>query len=300
MGYELTRPAGHTSWRLPPPREGRLLVAPVFILSAARSGSTLLRLILGSHSQLYAPPELPLGHMRVRAETRWIQTSINALRLTAEDLDHMLWDHVLADALARSGKPTMVAKTPSNALIWQRVAGCWPDARFIFLLRHPAAAVASLHASWDPSWHPGESGSLAEAISKGLRYMTKVEEARRALAGFTIRYEELTANPETATHRLCDFLGVPFEPAMLDYGRFGHNRFGAGLGDASAKIRSGRIQPSVPPPRAADVPAALRDICATWGYLKPSEEPALALAREPAFDAAQDSVTESAGGHSQA
>ena len=273
LGYQLTRAPGHRLRRLPPPRGERLLVAPVFIMSAARSGSTLLRAVLGSHSRLYAPPEIPLGHLTVRADTRWIQASMSALQLSSEDLDHLLWDRMLADALRRSGKPTLVVKTPSNVLIWQRIADCWPDARFIFLLRHPAAAVASLHASWDPSWHPGESGSLTEAIGKGLRYMTEVERARRALPGFTIRYEDLTAEPEAAIGPLCGFLGVPFEPVMLDYGRFAGHRFAPGIGDASQKIRSGRVQPGIPPPRPADVPAELRDICATWGYLVPAAAP---------------------------
>ena len=282
VGYELRRPPGHPSWRrLMPPQGGRLLVAPVFIFSAARSGSTLLRSILGSHSRLYAPPEVPLDHLRVRAETRWIQTSMGALKLATEDLDHMLWDHVLADALTRSGKPTIVAKTPSNVLIWRRIAKCWPDARFIFLLRHPVAAVTSLHASWDPAWFPGESGSLAEAISKGLRYMTTVDEARRELPGATVRYEDLTADPEGETRRLCDFLGVPFEPAMLNYGQFAHHTFAPGLGDASGKIRSGSVQPSVPAPRPAGIPAALTDICASWGYLDAAPDLATGPSRAP-------------------
>lgn len=260
-------------WKMPPPRGERLLVAPVFIFSAARSGSTLLRVVLGGNSRLYAPPELPLAHLSVRAQTRWIQASITALGLSAEDLDHMLWDRVLADTLRRSGKPTIVAKTPSNVLIWRRIAACWPDARFVFLLRHPAAAVASLHAAWHPSWHPGESGSLAEAIGKGLRYMTEVEDARRSLPGFTIRYEDLTSDPEGTVRPLCDYLRVPFEPLMLEYGRFAGHRFAPGLGDASDKIRSGRIQPAVPPPRPLDIPAELTDICAAWGYLAPADEP---------------------------
>jgi LPS sulfotransferase NodH len=272
IGYELARPAGHQLWRLPPGQGGRLLAAPVFILCAARSGSTLLRAVLGSHSQLYAPPEIPLRHLTAEAGTPWIQASLAALRLTGEDLDYLLWDRVIADALRRSGKPTAVVKTPSNVLIWQRIAACWPDARFIFLLRHPAAAVRSLHAAWDPAWHPGEEGTLDEAIGKGLRYMTAVEEARRALPGFTIRYEDLAASPEAAIRPVCDFLGVPFEPAMLDYGQFADHRFVAGLGDASEKIRSGRIQAAVPPPRPADVPAELREMCATWGYLGPAAD----------------------------
>jgi hypothetical protein len=267
IGYHLARPPGHQAWQLPPPSGERMLAAPVFIMSAARSGSTLLRAVLGSHSRLYAPPELPLMHLEARAETRWIQTSLRALCLTKEDLDHMLWDRVLADALARSGKPVIVVKTPSNVLLWQRIAGCWRDARFIFLLRHPAAVVASLHASWDPAWHPGSSGRLDEVAGNALRYMTKVEEARRALPGRTIRYEDLTADPETVIGGLCSFLGVQFEPAMLDYGQFADARFAVGLGDNSENIRSGRIQRAAPPPRIGELPPALADMCATWDYL---------------------------------
>src|ERR1035441_188173 len=208
IGYHLARPPGHRAWQLPLPSGERMLAAPVFILSAARSGSTLLRVILGSHSQLCAPPELPLAHLEARAETRWIQTSLKALYLTKEELDHMLWDRVLADALARSGKPVIVVKTPSNVLLWRRIADCWPDARFIFLLRHPAAAVASLHASWDPAWHPDRSDSLGSVAEYALLYMTEVEEARRILPGHTVRYEDMTADPERVMRGLCSFLNV--------------------------------------------------------------------------------------------
>ncbi len=270
VGLEVNRARGHRSWRIPPPRQGRLLVEPIFILSAARSGSTLLRAILDSHSELYGPPELPLKHLAVRAESKWIQTSMEALRLTQDDLDKMLWDHVLADVLARSGKPTIVVKTPANVLAWKEIANCWPDARYIFLLRHPGAAVASLNKGWNPEWHQQRGfGTLDEAVRKALRYMNKVEEARRALTGLTVRYEELTASPEVEVPRICEFLGVPFEATMLDYGRFPHGSFAAGLGDASVKIRSGRIQPGTPPPSPAETPAAFKDLCAAWGYPGP-------------------------------
>lgn len=276
VGYELHRPPGHPEWRLAPPRGERLLTAPVFIFSPARSGSTLLRAILGGHPQLYAPPELPLSHLQVRAETRWIQASMAALSLSQDDLEALLWDRVLASLLLRSGKPTIVVKTPSNVLIWERIAACWPDARYVFLLRHPAAAVESLHAAWNPQWHPGESGNLAEAISKGLKYMTRVEQARRALPGITVRYEELAADPMATTLRVCKFLGLAFEPGMLDYGRFADHRFAAGLGDASEKIRSGRVQPPASVPRPADIPPELTGICTAWGYLEPVPAPASA------------------------
>jgi hypothetical protein len=263
-GYHLSRPRTGRVWKLPPGDGGRLLTEPVFIFSAPRSGSTLLRAILGSHSGLYAPPELPLKHLGVRADTRWIEASLEGLELTVEDLEHMLWDRVLAGALQRSGKPRLVVKTPSNVLIWERIAACWPDAKHVFLLRHPAAAVASLHSSFDPAWRPEDGGRMDDSVSRGLRYMSAVEHAREGLPGFTARYEELTSSPGTVIRDLCGFLGVPFEPGMLEYGRFDHAGFTPGLGDSSLNIRSGRIQPPTPIPD--EVPAELSGICAAWGY----------------------------------
>ncbi len=270
-GYQLSRPLADRAWNLPATGAGRLLTAPVFVFCAPRSGSTLLRVVLGSHSELYAPPELPLKHLGVRAETEWIKASLDGLELTAEDLEHMLWDRVLAEALRRSGKPRLVVKTPSNVLVWKRIAACWPDARFVFLLRHPAGAVASLHSSFDPAWRPEEAGSMEESVARGLRYMNVVEEARSALPGFTVRYEELTAEPERVVRELCEFLGLPFEPGMLEYGEFDHAGFTPGLGDSSLNIRSGRIQPPAPLPD--EIPDGLADICAAWGYPHPDNKP---------------------------
>jgi hypothetical protein len=106
-----------------------------------------------------------------------------------------------------------------------------------------------------------------ESVARGLRYMNVVEQAREALPGFTVRYEELTASPERVVPELCEFLGVPFQPTMLEYGAFDHAGFTPGLGDSSLNIRSGRIQPPAPLP--AEIPAGLADICAAWDYPHP-------------------------------
>ena len=61
---------------------------------------------------------------------------------------------------------------------------------------------------------------------------------------------------------------------MLEYGRVGHGRFRAGLGDWSENIKSGRVQPAAPLPPADEVPAPLRAVCRTWGYLPPEGDDA--------------------------
>jgi hypothetical protein len=272
VGYELNRPAGHPSRRLWPPEDRRVLRAPIFIFSAARSGSTLLRMILGSHTQVYAPPELPLMHLRVRAETKWIQIAMQELELTQESLDESLWDRVLGDLLARSGKPTIAVKTPSNIHVWRQIAEAWPDARFVYLLRHPASAVASLNASFDPSWHPSESGSFAQSMYKARWYMRTLEEARAAIPGYTIRYEDMTSQPEISIRQLCTHLDLEFEPAMLDYGKFSHGRIRSGLGDASDNLRSGKVRAPAPLPIPSQIPEPLLEMCIAWGYVKPDSD----------------------------
>ncbi len=73
------------------------------------------------------------------------------------------------------------------------------------------------------------------------------------------------ADPAREAGRLCDFLGVRYEPAMVDYGRFDHGRYRSGLGDFADKIKTGQVQPADPPP--AQIPEPLRDACAAWGYV---------------------------------
>ena len=153
-----------------------------------------------------------------------------------------------------------VSKTPSDAFRWRRILDCWPDARFIYLLRHPAAIA--------DSWSRAKPDAPMERVVKTvLPYMTAVENARAHRAGLTVRYEDITTGPEREMQRVCEFLGVGYEPAMVDYGQSDHGSFKAGLGDWSDRIRSGRVQPAERLPSADEIPPSLFDITAKWGYL---------------------------------
>ncbi|GII75200.1 sulfotransferase family protein [Sphaerisporangium rufum] len=240
------------------PVADRLLRAPVFILSPVRSGSTLLRALLDAHPLLHAPHELHVRRLTVGFGTKLARQAMEELGHDRGDLEHLLWDRVLHRELVRSGKKIIVDKTPANAFAYRRIATCWPDARFVFLLRHPGSIARSWHEA-SPDRRTPE-----EAALDALRYMKAVERARGALSGLTVRYEDLTAEPEAELRRICDFLDVPFEPGMLEYGEGLVLR--KGLGDWKDKIRAGQVLPGREPPAADALPAPLRAMCSTWGY----------------------------------
>jgi hypothetical protein len=239
----------------------RLLRQPVFIISSIRSGSTLLRMMLGAHPRLHAPHELHLGRMEVDCVNWFSQRAMSALGLERGDLEHLLWDRVLHRELVRAGKDFVVEKTPANVYMYRRLKDCWPDARFVFLLRHPESIARSWHES-DPVKRPYD-----KAVGDVLPYLTAVEEARTADAdGFTVRYEDITAGPKREMRRLCAFLGVDYEPAMLHYGEKSGGELVRGLGDWRDNIRTGTVQPGRALPGEDQVPEALRPACAAWGY----------------------------------
>jgi hypothetical protein len=240
-------------------RPPRLLVAPVFIFCPVRSGSTLLRMILNSHSELYAPHELHLSQLKVAMGNHYVTDAMAELGWSEQDLTHLLWDRVLDAALARSGKRTLVEKTPHHSFMWSRIARCWPDARFLFLLRNPAAICDS----W---WRARPRQSREELLGRVAKYTAAVQTARRTLPGHTIRYEDLVADPEAQIRRVCGFLRIDFEPGMIEYGDQQHGTIKPGLGDWTERIRSGRVQPPRQVEPNAELSDELRAIARAWGY----------------------------------
>jgi hypothetical protein len=236
----------------------RLVPSPTFVLCPARSGSTLLRLLLNSHSKIRAPHEMHLWALHVDATKDYAAQSAKALQMDNEELEHQLWDRLLFRELQLSGKSVIVEKTPQNVLTWERLTRAWPDAKFVFLLRHPAAVLASMRTA----------AATAEpaAITRRLEhYVRCLNAARAALPGPTVQYEELTSKPEQVLRELCTFLGVDFEPTMLQYETNDEGPLVMGLGDWSDKVRSGRVHEATAVPEI-DLSAPLRKAVAQWGY----------------------------------
>lgn len=243
------------------PPADRLVRSPVFVLSSIRSGSTLLRCLLNSHPQICAPHELHVAELAVDLPTRYVRLAMDVAGLDRDELTHLLWDRVLHQQLTASGKEVLVDKTPSNVLVWQRIAACWPDARYVFLLRHPAHVLASALKVRAPDKTVEDVHAMVED------FLVAMQDVMAHLDGLTVRYEDLTRDPAAVTRQVCEFAGVEWDPTMLDYGDHDHGPFLPGIGDFTDQIRSGRVVPRTAGVDPDHVPDGLRPAALAWGYL---------------------------------
>jgi hypothetical protein len=222
---------------------------PIFLIGAPRSGSTLLARMLGAHSAVFAPAEPhlmpPLAHLGVHE--RVDQAPYDPV-ITQQGLRHFVsllpegeadWlaalrlatDRLYDRALATSGRTRFLDKTPAYALVLDFLAKLYPDAKYLVLTRHPIA----VWSSYVDSFFDGDA-EAAHARNPVLeRYVPAIARflRERPVALHAVRYEALVSDPEAELRRICEFLGLPFEPGMVEYGRSEEAapKAGRGLGD---------------------------------------------------------------------
>ncbi|MGB5970000.1 MAG: sulfotransferase [Spirulinaceae cyanobacterium] len=225
-----------------------------FILSAPRSGSTLLRVILAGHPQLFAPPQLCLLQFNTLAERKailtgeysfWREGTIQALKqvegynseeaqalmrhLEKQRLNTKEFYHWLQQRL--EGK-LLVDKTttyPLNLATLQKAETEFDKPVYIHLVRHPYGVIRSFEEAKlditltpfipklkDRNTFPFTRQELAE-----LLWLTSNQNILTFLPSvpqhrqYTLQFENLVTQPETTVKHLCQFLNLDFDPQML-------------------------------------------------------------------------------------
>ncbi|MGH8547530.1 MAG: sulfotransferase [Methylococcales bacterium] len=121
----------------------------------------------------------------------------------------------LTEAIARCWNKTIVLDSSKNAREAVELYRLWPDkVRVILLTRDGRGVYLSQRKS---------ARSRAESVRGWLHYyrraMPRLEKHVATEALFRLRYEDLASGPEETGRNLCRFMGVDFDPILLELAR---------------------------------------------------------------------------------
>jgi Sulfotransferase family len=283
-----------------------------FLVGSARSGTTLLRRIVDAHPSIAITPET---HWVVRyyekrrgvtddgLVTRSLLDRLVASRrfprfgLAEEDLARLLdrngpvsyaeFVSGFYDLVGRArGKRLVGDKTGEYARALPTLHALWPAARVVHLIRDGRDVALSVLA-WKErpgarrfsTWQEDPVMTIAFWWSQNVRLGREGGAGLPAGLYHELLYEALVTNPEAECATLCDFLGLPYDDAMVRFHE-GRTRHEPGLTPKEAwlpitpNLRNWREQMS-----AGDVErfeAAAGDLLDELGYERafphPSEE----------------------------
>jgi hypothetical protein len=132
---------------------------PIFIIGAARSGTTMLGEILSRHPQV-------AYWLEPKYIWRFGQASAKHDIRTGENLDPKVKRYIresFSRYLQKSGKTRFVEKTPSNVFRIEFIKEIFPEGRFVYILRDGRDVVLSAEKKW---MSPPDSSALMRRLRK--------------------------------------------------------------------------------------------------------------------------------------
>lgn len=202
----------------------------IYVGGVARSGTTYIKNVLDSHSNISCGHELKLEPLMASMRKLWwtkeMSTQLLSAGITENKLDQSFSVfaamYVLLNRHDKKGR--IASKTPHLSTEFATFHRWFPQAKFIHVLRDCRAVVSSLlRQRWIDLTDP-KSGLVwyckdAVGASRYWRHIletTQREEAQIPKSQYyTIRYEDLVANPEATLKAMFEFLEEPWEPQVL-------------------------------------------------------------------------------------
>jgi len=229
---------------------------PVFILSCERSGSTMLRYILDTHSKIASPGHLYLGALCENLNRVFLSTIAQNLVGFNDDekkqFSIMETRQAILDLMSKyvsgKGKEIWCEKSPGNLDYLPLLTSHFPEAKYICLYRHCMDVVSSslqmnkyrFLPEHIPYVHrnPGNivSAMVENWIDKTCRMLDF--ESLNSENSFRIRYEDIVLNSSETLVNLFNFLGVDWEDGLVE--RVFNIAHDGGEGDGKATL-SGNI-----------------------------------------------------------
>jgi hypothetical protein len=205
---------------------------PIVVGGCHRSGTSLIRRILDSHSRIHCGPEVPffrdfygdyrqdpLRHLRFARAAQSM--------LSEEELLQVLGGGFLElheRSAAKASKPRWADKAPENVLYtdaWDTIQG--RDWVLMHVVRNPLDTLASMHDHPFPLTLPGDLADRASVwnhyTESGLRFAARDPDRYRRVV-----YEELARAPGAVVGSLMEWLGEALEPGQLRFNAAPHER----------------------------------------------------------------------------
>jgi len=208
---------------------------PIIIGGFYRSGTSLVRRLLDSHSNISCGPEIKFfrdfyGDFADDdlAHARFFRT-VRSLGLTDEECLRIFGQAFIAAhelAARKLNKARWADKNPENVLYLDRWKTMLPGGFvFIHVARNPYDALASLKEVGFPKAVPAsfeaKTALYVKYANAGLKFCKENPESSVSLA-----YEELVRRPGAILADLFERLGEPFEPEILDRFYLAERRLG--------------------------------------------------------------------------
>jgi hypothetical protein len=198
----------------------------IVIGGCGRSGTTLLRMMLDSHRSICCGPESSLFRRRALDPARladrfgFSRAEVGAIYDAARSRPGFI-EGFAALCMSKAAKTRWAEKTPRNIARIAEIFRCFPEARFVHVLRDGRDVACSLrthprHRVVDGKLVPLDTWKPIAGCAR--RWRDDIEGSRRFWGDprfQTLRYEDLVLNPRPVLARLMDFLGEDWDEAML-------------------------------------------------------------------------------------
>lgn len=224
-----------------------LAVQPFFVFGSGRNGSTMLNRMLNQHSELFLPSEQYfLGNSIIKYKLYNFLIWRDLIKIIAGELLPSTESTTWSIDLDKMMKPLMALEnrslqsvielifrsygaqtkefsiwgdtTPLNTYYLPEILSVYPKAKYIFLIRDGRDVVASYKTAGEE--YLGRLANPDQAAEHWMHSIAKYKWAKKKISPanlYLLRYEQLVASPMEELKKLCDFLGISFEPGMLDF-----------------------------------------------------------------------------------
>lgn len=219
--------------------------SPIFIVGTGRSGTTLLSRMLDAHSEIAILPETwcyvildRLGCIKEFTDPwqtclffKEVWQNLSSVRdpaarvVASEASSQSRYVGPTARVLEQIGQAyahernakIWGEKTPGHALWLPQIRDLFPRARLLFMVRDPRDVLVS----YDDRWNFGRRDvnyliNTAALLKLYLVHLLNQPSFPPEQIHW-VKYESLTEQPCAELGKICDFLGVDFEPSMLAF-----------------------------------------------------------------------------------